>query len=187
MIEELFALFISFFKVGLFSIGGGYASLPLIQEEVIQVHQWIDFTQFTDLITISQMTPGPIAINTATFVGNVIEGVPGSIIATLGCVFPSVIIVLCLAKIYFRYRDVSFMKGILNGLRPAVAALIGSAGLSIVITAFWGEGGFTSFAQMDMISVALFALALFVLRKWKPNPIVVMLGTGCIGMILYLL
>lgn len=187
MLEQLLALFISFFKVGLFSIGGGYASLPLIQEEVIQVHHWIDFTQFTDLITISQMTPGPIAINTATFVGNVISGLPGAMVATLGCVFPSIIIVLCLAKIYFKYRDVSFMKGILSGLRPAVAALIGSAGISIVITAFWGEGGFTTLEQVDLIAVGLFSCALFVLRKWKPNPILVMLGTGFVGMILYLI
>lgn len=181
----LFDLFISFFKVGLFSIGGGYASLPLIQEEVIAIHQWLDLTQFTDLITISQMTPGPIAINSSTFVGNMIAGISGSVIATIGCVLPSVIIVLCLAKIYIKYKDVSFMKWILNGLRPAVAALICGAGISIVITAFWGESGFTTFENTDLIAVGLFLCSFCILRKWKVNPILVMLGAGIVGIFLY--
>ena len=85
----LLQLYWSFFKIGLFSIGGGYASLPLIQKEVVDLHQWITMTEFTDIITISQMTPGPIAINTSTFVGTQIGGLLGAIVATLGCVSPS--------------------------------------------------------------------------------------------------
>ena len=85
-------LFLSFLKVGAFSFGGGYAALPLIQDEIVTNHQWLSQQEFTDLITISQMTPGPIAINSATFVGNQIAGIPGGIVATLGSVFPSIIL-----------------------------------------------------------------------------------------------
>ena len=98
-------LYWSFFKIGLFSIGGGYASLPLIEKEIVEAHHWISMEMFTDIITISQMTPGPIAINSSTFVGIQIGGIPGAVVATLGCVTPSLIIVLFLAHIYVKYKD----------------------------------------------------------------------------------
>ena len=84
-----FQLFLSFLQIGLFSFGGGYAAMPLIQEQIVNIHGWLDMDQFTDLITISQMTPGPIAINSATFVGIRIGGIPGALVATLGCILPS--------------------------------------------------------------------------------------------------
>ena len=90
-------LFWSFFQIGLFSIGGGYAALPLIREQVTEIHHWLDMTAFIDIVTISQMTPGPIAINAATFVGTQVGGLPGAVIATVGCVTPSCIIVPCVA------------------------------------------------------------------------------------------
>ena len=97
-------LFFSFLQIGLFSFGGGYAAVPLIQEQIVNIHGWLDMDQFTDLITISQMTPGPIAINSATFVGIRIGGIPGALVATLGCILPSCIIVTLLAKLYLRYQ-----------------------------------------------------------------------------------
>ena len=130
-------LFLSFFQIGLFSIGGGYAAMPLIQSQVVEIHQWLTMTQFADIITIAEMTPGPIAINSATFVGTHIAGLPGAIIATIGCVAPSCIIVLSLAYVYTKYKNLSLMKGILSGLRPVVIALIASAGLSICKLAFF--------------------------------------------------
>ncbi|HWT75837.1 MAG TPA: chromate transporter [Mobilitalea sp.] len=180
-------LLFSFFQIGLFSIGGGYAALPLIQEQVVDINHWLSMSEFTDLITISQMTPGPIAINSATFVGNRIAGLGGSIVATLGCVLPSFIIVLTLAYIYFKYKDISIMQGILGGLRPAVVALIASAGISILTNAFWGEQGFsTNIADLNIVSVVLFVISLIILRNFKPNPIWVMAGSGVVGMIIYL-
>ena len=131
-----FQLYWSFFKIGLFSIGGGYASLPLIQKEIVELHEWLTMTEFTDIITISQMTPGPIAINTSTFVGTQIGGLLGAIVATLGCVTPSFIIVLILAYIYVKYKNLTIISDILYGLRPAVVSLIGVAGISIVMLAF---------------------------------------------------
>lgn len=182
----LVELFISFFQIGLFSIGGGYAALPLIQEQVVDLHQWISLSEFTDLITISQMTPGPIAINSSTFVGTMVAGMPGAIVATLGCVAPSCIIVLGLAYIYNKYKNVSFMQGILSGLRPAVVALIAGAGISILISAFWGSSDAIALENTNVIAIGLFLVSLFILRKWRPNPIYVMLGVGVIGMFLYL-
>ncbi|HBI73171.1 MAG TPA: chromate transporter [Lachnospiraceae bacterium] len=178
-------LFFSFFQVGLFSIGGGYAAMPLIQQQIVELNHWLTMTEFTDLITIAEMTPGPIAINSATFVGTRIAGLGGALIATLGCVLPSFIIVLTLAKLYYKYKNLSIVQGILGGLRPVVVAMIASAGLSILITAFWGEGGITAFLDINYIAVGLFALSLVVLKKFKTNPIYVMLGCGVIGMIVY--
>lgn len=133
-------LFWSFFQIGLFSIGGGYAALPLIQAQVVDTYGWMTMTEFTDIITISQMTPGPIAINAATFVGTRIAGPAGAAVATFSCIFPSCIIVLTLAFIYYKYRNLTMVQGTLKGLQPAVVALIASAGLSILVMAFFPAG-----------------------------------------------
>ena len=192
----LLELFWSFFQIGLFSVGGGYAAMPLIQHQVVDLHGWMTMQEFIDIITISQMTPGPIAINSATFVGIQIAGLPGAIIATLGCVFPSCVIVLTLAWVYFRYRNLSVVQGVLGGLRPAVVAMIASAGISIFVTALWNAGPVSlNPADLDWIAavgigipdIPLFLAALFVLRKWKLNPIWVMSGAGAAGLMLYLL
>ena len=133
-------LFWSFLQIGLFSFGGGYAAMPLIQGQVVTSHGWLTMSEFTDLITISQMTPGPIAVNSATFVGLKIAGIPGAVVATVGCILPSCIIVTILAKLYLRYRSMDMLQGVLHSLRPAVVAMIASAGVQILITAFWGNG-----------------------------------------------
>ena len=181
-------LFLSFFQVGLFSFVGGFAALPLIQDQVVDVNKWLTLAEFTDLITISQMTPGPIAINAATFVGIRIAGVLGAIISTLGCILPSCIIVSLLGWLYFKYKNLPLMKGVLGGLRPAVVALIASAGVSIMVLSFWGENGISlNLSDIDFISVGLFSIALFILQKYKSNPIYVMLGSGIVGGILYII
>ena len=181
----LLQLYWSFFKIGLFSLGGGYGSLPLIQKEVVDLHQWITMTEFTDIITISQMTPGPIAINTSTFVGTQIGGLLGAIVATLGCVSPSFIIVLFLAHIYVKYRNLDTVSNILYGLRPAVVSLIGAAGLSIIFLAFFGQRNFSLDLSINYISVIFFIVGMFFLRKYKSSPIYVMLGCGVAGAIIY--
>ena len=131
-------LFLSFLQVGMFSFGGGYAAMPLIQGQVVTGHHWLSMSEFTDLITISQMTPGPIAVNSATFVGIKIAGIPGALAATFGCILPSCIIVTVIAKLYLKYRSMEVLQGVLGSLRPAVVAMIAAAGISILITAFWG-------------------------------------------------
>ncbi len=134
----LLSLFWSFFQIGLFSIGGGYAAMPLIQKEVVDAHAWLTMSEFADIITISEMTPGPIAVNSATFVGIQIAGIPGALAATLGCITPACIIVTLLAYIYYRFRGLTIVQGILSGLRPAVIAMIFSSGLSLLILAVYG-------------------------------------------------
>ena len=181
-------LFWSFFQIGMFSIGGGMAAMPLIQNQVVDLHRWLTLTEFTDLITIAEMTPGPIAINSATFVGIRIAGVPGALVATFGCILPSCVIVSLLAWIYFKYKELTVIQGVLTGLRPAVVALIASAGLSIFTLAIWGEAGFSiNMQSINYISLLIFGVAVFILRKWKPNPIFVMVGSGIIGGAVYLL
>ena len=181
-------LFFSFIQIGLFSIGGGYAALPLIQEQVVDIHHWLTMAEFTDLITISQMTPGPIGINSATFVGNRIAGIGGSVVATSGCVLPSFIIVLTMAYVYFKYKNINIVQGVLSGLRPAVVALIAVAGISIAETAFWGEAGFSANPKdVNLIAIGLFLASFLLLRKFKPNPIWAIAGSGVAGMIIYLL
>lgn len=110
-------LFLSFLQIGLFSVGGGYAAIPLVQSLIVERQGWITMTEFTNLITIAEMTPGPIAVNSATFVGIRIAGLPGAVAATWGCIFPSCIIVSVLAYIYRRYRGGSAMGSILGSLR----------------------------------------------------------------------
>ena len=167
-------LFVSFLQVGMFSFGGGYAAMPLIQEQVVTIHHWLDISEFTDLVTISQMTPGPISINAATFVGIKIAGIPGAIVATGGCVLPSCVIVMIIAKVYLKYRKMGMLQGILNALRPAVIAMIASAGISILITAFWAIKLINTNWSLVIIFVICFAL----LQKLKMNPIGVMVFAG---------
>ncbi|MDO4679152.1 MAG: chromate transporter [Blautia sp.] len=179
-------LFWSFLQIGLFSIGGGYAALPLIQEQVVDLHPWLTMTQFADIMTIAEMTPGPIAVNSATFVGIQIAGLPGAIIATIGCIFPSCIIVLTLAYIYYRFRGLSMVQGILAGLRPAVISMIASAGISLFIMALYGQRTLPAdLKSFDVIALVIFTVGFLILRKWKTNPIYVMAGCGVAGVILY--
>lgn len=176
----------SFFQIGLFSIGGGYAAMPLIQHQVVDVHPWLTMTQFADIMTIAEMTPGPIAINSATFVGIQVAGIPGAIIATVGCVLPSCVIVMTLAYIYYRFRGLKMVQGVLSGLRLAVVAMIASAGISLVIMSFYGERILPAdLSGINMISVSIFIVGFLILRKWKANPIYVMMGAGVAGILLY--
>ena len=174
----------SFIQIGLFSIGGGYASLPLIEHQVVDVHGWLTPLQLTDIITISQMTPGPIALNAATFVGTRVGGLPGALVATFGCVLPSCIIVLALAWVYTKYKNLGILRGILDGLRPAVVAMIASAGISILVSAFWGEGASVTLADTNWTLVAIFGVCVLLLRKFKMNPVWVMLLAGLLNAVL---
>lgn len=180
-------LFIAFIQVGLFSIGGGYAAIPVIKQQAIVVNEWITLAQFTDVITIAEMTPGPIAINSATFVGIMTAGIPGGIIATLGFVLPSLIICLSLAYFYFKYRDLGLVKVVLSSIRPAVVGLIGAAGVSIFLLAMVAHQD-TPFQVMgiNMNSVIIFLVCMILIQKKHFGPILIMVVSGLMGIILYL-
>ncbi len=181
-------LFLEFAQVGLFSIGGGYASIPIIQSRVVDGRGWLSMKDFTDLITIAEMTPGPIAVNSATFVGMRVAGVLGGIVATLGCIFPALIIVSLLAFLYYRFRNLSVVQGVLTVLRPVIVALIASAGLSMLMLALWGGSAWKDcLAVPDFVAVGIFICGFFLLRKFKLNPIFIIFGSGAVGALFYLL
>lgn len=178
---KLLELFLSFLKIGLFSIGGGYAAMPLIREQVVVSHPWLTMSEFTDLITIAEMTPGPIAVNSATFVGMRLAGITGALISTLGVIIPSLIIVSLLYFLYRRYRELPMLQNVLAALRPTVVAMISSAGLSILLLVIGTR------EAINYIGIALFAAAFFALRKFKLNPILTMLACGGINLLIYLI
>jgi chromate transporter len=175
-------LFWTFFQIGLFSIGGGYAALPLIEQHVIADKAWLTLAEFADLLAISQITPGPIALNASTFIGTRVAGIPGALIATLGNITPSCIIVLTLAYFYQKYRSMGAVQGVLEGLKPAVVSLIASAGISVILLVLWGDVPTYQIADIDIVSTILFLAGLIVLRKWKLTPIKLMLGCGVLAM-----
>lgn len=182
----LLQLFLSFAQVGLFSIGGGYAAMPLIQSQVVDHYGWLSMSVFTDLVTIAEMTPGPIVINAATFVGIRVAGAVGAIVATLGCILPSCLIVSLLAYVYYRYQKMSVLQSVLASLRPAVVALIASAGLSILRLVAFGGGGI-GLENVDWVGLILFAAAFVALRKFKRGPILVMVCCGALRLLLNLI
>ena len=182
----LLELFWSFLQIGLFSIGGGYAAMPLIQSQAVTQHAWLTMAEFGDLVTIAEMTPGPIAINAATFVGIRVAGFAGAVMATLGCITPSLFIASLLAYVYYKYKGAKGIDSILTCLRPAVVALIAAAGLKILLSVVFGEGA-VALPNADFIGAALFAAAFFALRKLKWNPILTMSLCGAAGLVLNLL
>ena len=186
----LLNLFWTFFQVGILSFGGGYAALPIICEKVTSENAWLTAKQFTDVVTISQMTPGPIGINAATFVGMRLHGVLGAVCATFGFVAPACIIVTILAVIYKKYRKSDVMGGILTGLRPASVGLIASAALSIIVTAFFGTELFEiNLKNTDFIAVGVCVLSYILMKKVKKlsSPIAIIILSGVIGGALYLI
>ncbi len=182
-------LFIAFFQVGLFGIGGGYAALPLIQEQIVEINHWLTTKEFTDLVTISQMTPGSMTISSATFAGIRTAGIPGAIVATLSCVLPSCLIAITLAHLYGKYGQVALVQGILENIRPAVVSLIAAAGLPILLLAFFNSESAADLfptANVNMPTILIFGIAFTILRKAKKaDPIYVMVGSGIAGALAY--
>lgn len=184
----LMKLFFSFLQVGLFSVGGGYAAIPLIQDQIVNVHGLMTLSEFTDLITIAEMTPGPISINSSTFVGTRLAGPFGATICTLGCIIPSFVICLTLAHFYYKYRNFTGVQTVLASLRPAVVALIGSAGASILLLALFNSDiRSLNLGNFRIIEFGLFVGCLYLLRKYKANAISIILGSGVVGTAMYLI
>ncbi len=169
-------LFFTFFKIGLFGFGGGYGMLSLIQHEVVERHSWISATEFTDIVAISQMTPGPIGINSATYIGySATHSIAGSCVATLAVMLPSFIIILTLCHFFAKFKNNCDVQNIMSGLRPAVVGLIAAAALLLMNTE-----NFT-----DYLSWVFFGVA-FVLNKYfKAHPILIIILAGLAGWVVY--
>ena len=179
-------LFLSFLQIGALSFGGGYAAMPLIQAQIVTQRGWLTMSEFTDLVTIAEMTPGPIAVNAATFVGTRVAGIPGALAATAGCILPACILVTLIAKLYLKYRDLAVLQGVLGSLRPAVVAMIASAGILILINAFWG-GAAVTLSGTNWVMAAIFAGCFALLRTTKLSPIAVMALGGAANLLVSLL
>ena len=174
-------LFWSFLQIGALSFGGGYAAMPLIQEQIVTRHGWLSVSEFADLITISEMTPGPIAVNSATFVGIRVAGLPGALVATVGCILPSCILVTLIARLYLKYRDLHALQSVLSSLRPAVVAMIASAGVLILENALWS--GAVTLSGTNWVMAGIFILCLVLLRRTKWSPILIMALGGVINLL----
>lgn len=160
-------LFVTFLKIGAFAFGGGYAVLPLIQQYVVAEKAWINLSEMTDLISISQITPGPIAINSATFIGTKVAGVPGAIVATLGNVLPQFILMMILGHFLFGGKDLPFLGKILKGLRPVIAGLVSLVAITMIkSTLFVNIQSFSSF-QFNYLGLIGFAVGLYFYAKGK--------------------
>lgn len=173
----LLILFLTFLKIGAFTFGGGYAMIPLIQAEV-QSHGWISAEELVNFVAIAESTPGPIAVNMATFVGTRMAGIPGAICATVGVVLPSYIIILIVAKCFQKFKSSRVVSGCMSGLRPAVVGLIGSAVISVGKTVFFPAGIF--FGTTFFISLAIFAVCAVLAFK-KKHPIAVICISAVLG------
>ncbi len=176
-------LFLTFFKIGAFTFGGGYAMLPLVQSEVTD-KGWLDIQTIVDFIAVSESTPGPFAVNAATFVGSQVAGFWGAFCATVGVVLPSFIIILIVAKFFAKFKDSKVIKGCMSGLKPAVIGLIAAAVVSVGATVFF-TGGFTLSAVTNItfyVSLFIFAVSLICAFK-KVHPILIICISAVLGII----
>ncbi len=185
----LWQLFIAYLQIGLFSIGGGHASIPVAQGIVVDNLGWLTLDEFTAMISISEMTPGPFALNSATYVGIKVGGVLGGIIATLGFLLPSVTVCLRLYTLVRRFRRARAVDGLMQGVRPAVAGLISCAGLTIGMLSILGANtlqALCSSLTFDPVALAIAVIAFTVCRTVKKiNPVIMILLSGVVGALAY--
>lgn len=182
-------LFSTFFKIGLFTIGGGYAMIPLIQQEVVN-HGWLTLLELTDFIAVAESTPGPFAVNIATFVGMEMGGLPGALITTTAVVLPSFVIILLIAKVFTNFQQSKWVQGALYGMRPVVIGLIASAVLLLMSSGFFGhEAEINSvsvfFASLQYREIIIFIIGVFVYFRYKLHPIKLILISAALGMLFF--
>ena len=185
-------LFLTFFQIGLFGFGGGYAMLSMIQGEVVSNHHWISSSEFTDIVAISQMTPGPIGINSATYVGytaainagySPVWGVLASMTATFAVVLPSFILMIAISRFFLKYQKHPMVEAVFRGLRPAVVGLLAAAALLLMTAENFGN--FQTDTYQFIVSICIFLVAFIGTRKYKVSPILMIVLCGIAGWILY--
>jgi chromate transporter len=186
-IKELLLLFLTFFKIGLFTFGGGYAMIPMIEEEVLK-QGWLDsIDTLVDFVAISESTPGPFAVNIATFIGYQQQGILGAAVATIGVVLPSFIIISIVARFYKRFSTNSYVNGFLGGVKPVIVGILGAVGLGLVLRGTLHTDILNLAAmQIDLIAIAIFVVVLVISRILpKINPIYLILISAVLGISLY--
>lgn len=188
-------LFLTFFKIGAFTFGGGYAMLPFVEQEVL-AHKWMTLNELIDFIAVSESTPGPFAVNVATYVGAHTAGFFGAFCATLGVIMPSFLIILLIARAYEKFKESAAVKAVMSGLKPAVVGLIGAAVLTVAMSVFGQAGGADGGAagsaaraasgagapvSQTLISAALFLFSTYMILKKKTHPIKIIVIAAIVG------
>lgn len=186
----LLQLFLVFMQIGVLSFGGGLSAIMLVQQVIVEQRGWLTMQQYTDIVTIAEVTPGPMGLNAATFVGTQLGGIGGAIIATIGFLLPSLIIVLALAYFFFRFNKIKGVHTVVDTVKPPIAAIIVGAGFSIFLLAIFDTNDYAALAgaSPNFLTIAIFCLAFIVVRwKKKLSPILVIFAAGALGLIGYFL
>lgn len=176
-------MFLTFFKIGLFTFGGGYAMIPMIQDEIIK-QGWCDLNTLIDFIAVSESTPGPFAVNISTFIGNKTAGLSGAFTATAGVVLPSFIIIIIIAKFFIHFKDNDYMKAALGGLRPVVIGLIAAAAVSVISLALIPNTNGMRHIELNAAIIFSVTFALSKLIK-KIHPIILIVSSAVLGILFY--
>ena len=179
----LLKIFLSFLKIGTLAFGGAYAAIPLVEKEVVLVQGWMNYEEFTNLVAIDELTPGPIIVNAASFIGMKVAGVKGAIIATLGSIIPALVIALTLIIIYKRYSKLSWLQTIINSLKCMAFALIFSTFIKMTANSLFG----TNFDGFNIIGLFMICVSFYFINRKKTSPILVMLACGLINVIISLI
>ena len=179
----LLQILFSFMKIAVLAFGGAYAAFPLVEREIVVLRQWMTYTEFLDLVALDEVTPGPIIVNSATFVGMKVAGLPGAVAATIGCMIPSLLIVSLLLYLYRKYRTVPMMKEILKALKCMSFALILTTFLKMANNILFPD----VFPNISFPALIPVAVSFFLLNRFKLNPLLVMLGCGAASLLLHFL
>ncbi len=177
---QLISIFLAFARIGIMAFGGAYAAIPLVEREVVEINGWLTYEEFGNLLALDELTPGPILINSATFVGSRVAGVPGAIAATLGSIVPACIISMVLLLIYRKYRTLDLLQAIIYAVKCMTIGLITVTILRAVRNSVLDSGTALGF---DPLMLVMTAASLFIIRKWKVNPLWLMLGCGAINLL----
>ena len=176
---SLLSILLAFMKIGIMTFGGAYASIAIVEREIVNNLGWLTYQEFSDLLAIDEITPGPIMINCATFIGMKVHGVSGALVASIGCIIPSIIISLLLIFIYTHYKKVKAINDILASLKAMALALILSTLVTFIFNTILIDGIITN---INIISLILVIIGFIILRKFKLNPILILLACGVINL-----
>lgn len=186
----LLELFLTFFEIGALTFGGGYAMIPFVREQVL-AHGWLTEEELLNMIAVSESTPGPIAVNMATFVGSEQAGILGSAAATLGVVLPSFIIILIISALLKNFLKYNGVKAFLAGVRPCVVSLILGTAITLFLSVLLGIGGNDFALNVDLLGIIIFAIIVSIsliykkIKGKKPSPILMIAVSAVLGMIFY--
>ena len=177
---SIWAIILNFLKIGAFAFGGAYAVIPLIEEQMVTNTGWMTFAEFSDLVAIDELTPGPIIVNSSTFIGMKLAGIQGAIAATVACVIPGMIISLLLVWLYTRYKEIPVITEMIRTLKCMSVALIFSVLLKMFMSAVFPEG--IGLTNINVLTLFMVAVSFFLLKRYKANPLLVMLMCGAVNL-----